>query len=164
MKLEIGLPIPDGEVTVSAPEGAKVVPLHDILRGKRAVLFGVPAAFSKNCTAVHFPSFVQAEADFAQHGSDLIACVSVNDTDVMAAWKTSLAPQSGILMISDADASWSKRSGLQCDEGVFGGMRCRRFAAVVDDLVVRFICSDASGVKLTHASNVFNRFSALQLR
>jgi peroxiredoxin len=163
MKLENGLPIPDGKVTVSTPEGAKVVRLHEILKSKRAVLFGVPAAFSRNCTAVHFPSFVQAEGDFARNGCDLIACLSVNDTDVMAAWKTSLAPESGILMVSDADASWAVLSGLECDEGLFGGTRCRRFAAVVDDLVVRFVCSDDSGVKQTHAANVLEKFAGLQL-
>uniref|UniRef100_A0A4W3GBL1 Peroxiredoxin-5, mitochondrial n=1 Tax=Callorhinchus milii TaxID=7868 RepID=A0A4W3GBL1_CALMI len=63
-----------------------VVNLAELFKKKKGVLFGVPGAFTPDCHRSHLPSYLQNAEAIKQKGVDIIACVSVNDTFVMAAW------------------------------------------------------------------------------
>nr|WP_276511631.1 redoxin family protein [Paraburkholderia sacchari] len=138
---------------MSGDNGTEIVNLHSLLEKKRVVLFAVPGAFTKNCSKIHFPGFVNNEASFYARGIDLIACLAVNDTNVMAAWKATFA-ENRILMLSDADTSYSRKIELEVDEGIEGGIRCSRFAVVINDLIVENFWVDPSGVNLSRAEAV----------
>ncbi len=155
MKISVGQVVPRGEVTVSDAGGMRIVDLHSLLAKKKVVLFGVPGAFTKNCSNTHFQGFVINEPDFYARGVDLIACIAVNDTNVMAAWKKTF-PENKILMISDADASYIRSVGLDIDEGIEAGIRCSRFAAMINNLTVEGFWIDSSGVNHSSAEAVLN--------
>lgn len=153
MKIIKGKPVPQGRVTIAGENGPKVVDLHTLLEKRKVVLFAVPGAFTKNCSRIHFPGFVSHETFFYARGIDLIACLAVNDTDVMSAWKATFA-ESRILMLSDADASYTKAIGLEIDEGIEAGIRCSRFAVIINDLIVENFWVDPSGVNHSRAEAV----------
>lgn len=114
----------------------------EIFDGKLVVLFGLPGAFTPTCSAHHLPGFVE---DFQKHRDlkvDTIACVSVNDAYVMAAWEKDQKAEGKVLMLADGDASFSIKMGLDYSTGPFGGVRCQRFLALVQDGVIKHLAID----------------------
>jgi peroxiredoxin len=99
-------------------------------------LFAVPGAFTPTCSARHLPSFVEKADDLKGKGVDEIACLSVNDPFVMAAWGES-AGSKDITMLSDGNGEFAEAVGLAMDASKFGmGKRSQRYSMVVDDGVV----------------------------
>ena len=66
-----------------------------------------------------------------------MACVSVNDPFVMAAWGKDREVGQEVLMIADGNAEFTKAIGLEMDGSGFGlGTRSQRYAMIIDDGVV----------------------------
>lgn len=90
------------------------------------VLVGVPAAFSPACAR-----FVKRVESAKSVGSDLIACVAVNDVFVMRAWGENLAVGEKVMMLSDGCGELSRALGVPLDmsgRACLGfGVRSRRF-------------------------------------
>ncbi len=102
----------------------------------KSVLFGLPGAFTPTCSASHLPGYVvQADAIKAK-GVERIVCMSVNDAFVMKAWGNASNAEE-IVMLADGNAEFTKALGLDFDVSVAGmGVRCMRFAAIIEDGVV----------------------------
>jgi len=66
--------------------GPQPVDAAEFFKGKKAVLFGVPGAFTPTCSAQHLPGYIQNAAALKAKGVGAIACMSVNDAFVMGAW------------------------------------------------------------------------------
>ncbi|MGH6921165.1 MAG: peroxiredoxin, partial [Geminicoccaceae bacterium] len=119
-------------------EGIKDVPIADLTRGKKVVLFAVPGAFTPACSEKHLPGFLQQAAAFKAKGIDTVACVAVNDPFVLSAWDKANAIDGKIELFSDGNAEFTKALGLDFDASAVGlGTRSKRYAMVVDDGVVR---------------------------
>ena len=135
MTISTGDTLPDGTLIKLGENGPEAVSVADMTKGKRAVIFAVPGAFTPTCSSAHVPSFVRTKAGFAEKGIDTIACVSVNDPFVMKAWgEATGANAAGIHMLGDADGAFTAALGLNFDAppaGLHG--RSRRYAMVVDD-------------------------------
>ncbi len=70
---------------------------------------------------------------------DAVVCTAVNDQFVMGAWARSSNAQ-GIEMVADGNGDFARALGLTVDLSVHGmGTRGKRFAAVVDDGVVKHL-------------------------
>jgi len=135
MTISTGDTLPDGTLIKLGENGPEAVSVADLTKGKRAVIFAVPGAFTPTCSSANVPSFVRTKAGFAKKGIDTIACVSVNDPFVMKAWgEATGANAAGIHMLGDADGAFTAALGLNFDAppaGLHG--RSRRYAMVVDD-------------------------------
>jgi glutaredoxin/glutathione-dependent peroxiredoxin len=138
MALSVGDRIPDVEVKTMGPEGPDNVRTGDVLGKGKVVLFAVPGAFTPGCSKIHLPGYVTRAHELFDKGVVTIACVSVNDPWVMAAWAASQGVEDSILMLADGNAEFTRAMGLDWDASGAGlGTRSRRYAAVIEDGVIR---------------------------
>ncbi len=148
MTMQVGGAIPDVKVKMVAEAGKhEEVSTRALFEGKKAVVFGVPGAFTPTCSAKHLPGYVAQWDDLKKKGVDLVACFSVNDAFVMEAWAKEHGALGKIVMIADGSAAFTKAAGLELDlDGAGMGLRCKRWAAVIDDGTVKSLDVDAKGL------------------
>ena len=116
-----------------------------LFSGRKAILFGVPGAFTPTCSNLHLPGYVAAFSEFQARGI-AVMCLAVNDAYVMQAWSVAQHVPPGLLMLADGNASFTRALGLELDGADFGmGVRARRFALFAEDAVVREIHLEAPG-------------------
>jgi peroxiredoxin len=91
------------------------------------------------------PSFVEKAGDIRGKGIDAIACVSVNDPFVMAAWNKSDGSDD-ITMLADGNGAFADAIGLAMDGAKFGmGKRSQRYSMIVNDGTVETLNVEAPG-------------------
>lgn len=138
MTIDVGLQLPDARLLRMGAEGPEPVDLGPILANRKVVIFGVPGAFTPTCDSAHVPSFVRVMDELRAKGVDAVICVSVNDPHVMRAWgETTGATDAGIMMLADADGSYTQAIGMDFSAppaGLFG--RSKRYALAAEDGVV----------------------------
>jgi peroxiredoxin len=145
MTVQVGDRIPDVPITLAEAEGPQQTTSGDYFSGKRVALFAVPGAFTPTCSARHLPSYVDKAGELKGKGIDEIACISVNDPFVMAAWGERDA-SSDITMIADGNGAFADAVGLSMDGSKFGmGKRSQRYSMVVNDGVIEQLNVEAPG-------------------
>ncbi|CAJ1888557.1 unnamed protein product [Sphenostylis stenocarpa] len=130
----------DGEV--------KTTTVSELTKGKKAVLFAVPGAFTPTCSQKHVPGFVEKSGELKAKGVDTIACISVNDAFVMKAWKDDLKVNDEVLLLSDGNGTFTKAIGCELDlsdKPVGLGVRSRRYALLAEDGVVKLFNLEEGG-------------------
>lgn len=146
MAIQTGASVPNVKLQTMTAEGVGDVWTADFFRGKRAVLFGVPGAFTPTCSDDHLPGFVQRAPEVKAKGVDLIACVAVNDIFVLTAWSNARAAGDRIVMLADGNGDFARAMGLELDSRAFGmGVRSQRYVAVIEDGVVKALQVDPPG-------------------
>lgn len=146
MAIQVGDKIPDVTLRTIAAGREREVSTQDLFRGKRAVLFAVPGAFTPTCSDYHLPGFVEHADEIRSRGVDLIACVAVNDHFVMDAWGKARDVGDKIVMLADGNGDLARAMGLDADASRFGlGLRSRRYAALIEDGMVKAINLDQPG-------------------
>ena len=138
--IDVGDSIPRVTLSTLTADGVREVSTAELFSGKKVVLFAVPGAFTPTCSDNHLPGFLERAGEIKARGVDTIACVSVNDAFVMAAWGRDRGASEHILMLADGNGDFARALGLELDASRFGmGLRSRRYAAIVDDGVVRML-------------------------
>ena len=146
MTIKAGDRMPDGKLSVMGANGPDSITTGELFDGKKVVLFAVPGAFTPTCSARHLPGFVEQADAIRSKGVDTVACLSVNDVFVMAAWGKSAAAEGHVLMLADGNGDYVKALGLELDASGFGmGTRSRRFSAIIDDGVVSTLNIEPGG-------------------
>ncbi|NAW35357.1 peroxiredoxin [Halomonas alimentaria] len=154
MTIATGERFPDVTIKTNGPEGPQDLSTGDFLTGRKVVLFAVPGAFTPGCSNTHMPGFVVNADKILAKGVDAIACLAVNDAFVMAAWQRDQNAEA-ITMLADGNAELTRALGLEKDASGAGmGVRCQRFAMIVDDGVVKYLGIDAKGVEQSSAETV----------
>jgi peroxiredoxin len=133
--IEVGDKLPSVQFQYLSSNEMITASTEDIFAGKKVVLFAVPGAFTPTCSMAHLPGYVTLADKFQEKGIDSIICLSVNDAFVMQAWGHQQNAES-ILMLADGGASFTTAIGLESETGIFGGIRSRRYAMIVEDGVV----------------------------
>ncbi len=137
MAIQVGEKFPDIKLQIATHTGIESATTQELLSRKKVVLFGVPGAFTPTCSAKHLPGFIDRAAEIRSKGVDSILCLSVNDAFVMEAWAKDRGAGDEVVMLADGSAELTKALGLEMDGSRFGmGLRCQRFAAIVEDGVV----------------------------
>lgn len=146
MPIQIGEKIPDVTLRTVAAGREREVSTGELFRGRRAVLFAVPGAFTPTCSDYHLPGFVEGADAIKAKGIELIACVAVNDHYVMEAWGKAREVGDKILMLADGNGDFARAMGLDQDSSRFGlGTRSRRYAALIEDGVLKALHVDQPG-------------------
>ena len=89
----------------------------------------------------------------------MIACLSVNDPFVMAAWGNACEVGDKVTMLADGNGELAAALGLEMDGSRSGlGTRIKRFSAIVDDGVVTSLNVDAPGAfEVSNAETMLNQ-------
>ncbi len=137
MALRVGDRIPDVTLKFMTPKGIEDVAMSDLFRGRKAVLFALPGAFTPTCSAKHLPGFIGKAAEIRAKGVDEIICLAVNDAFVIDAWGKAHGAGNDVKLVADGNGEFTRAVGLDFDGSNFGmGVRSQRYAAIVDDGVV----------------------------
>ena len=138
MTIKVGDRIPSATLTKAGADGPEPVQTDDYFAGRKVALFAVPGAFTPTCSARHLPGFVERADELRGKGVDEIACVSVNDAFVLAAWAKAAGAEGKVTMLADGNGDFVEALGLAADFSKFGmGKRSQRWSAIVEDGVVR---------------------------
>ncbi|XP_057677860.1 peroxiredoxin-5, mitochondrial [Corythoichthys intestinalis] len=151
MPIKVGDSLPAVEVHEGEP--GKKVDMNTLFKGKKGILFAVPGAFTPGCSKTHLPGFVQQSAEMKSKGIQEVACVSVNDAFVMAAWGKEHGADGKIRMLADPTGEFTKAVDLLLESDqivqVLGNKRSKRYAMLVEDGVVKKINVEPDGTGLT---------------
>jgi len=154
MTISIGDPLPAGQLSEctefdnenACPTNPQDIDVIKQSQGKKIIIFGVPGAFTPLCSAQHLPGYIQNTEQLKAKGIDEIWCLSVNDAFVMAAWGKQQGATGKVRMMADGSALYTKSLGLDrdlTDKGM--GVRCFRFAMLVENGKVEYIGIEGSG-------------------
>ena len=145
MTIQVGDKIPDVPIAVASPDGPQPTTTGEYFQGKKVALFAVPGAFTPTCSARHLPSYVEKGRELKDKGIDEIACISVNDPFVMAAWGERDG-SSDVTMLADGNGQFAEAVGLVMDGSKFGmGKRSQRYSIVINDGVVEQLNVEGPG-------------------
>jgi len=160
MTIRSGDRIPETTLT-RIRQGVEKVDTPTLFQAHKAVLFGVPGAFTPTCSERHLPGFIEHFEQFRKRGIE-VYCVSVNDAFVMKAWGDSLDVPDGLQLLADGSGDLTKALGLDIDLSGNGmGLRSRRYALYAEDGVVKHIWVEAPGeFKVSSAEHVLEQISA----
>ena len=132
--------------------------IGDLLKSKKAIIFGLPGAYTSVCSAKHLPGYVNMHQQYIDKGIDYIICISVNDPFVMNAWGKENNVGEKIIMIGDPFLNFTKAIGAEVDKSERGlGIRSNRYTMLVDDLKVAKLQEekDTGSCEISAAENFF---------
>ncbi|KAF6255819.1 peroxiredoxin-like protein [Scenedesmus sp. NREL 46B-D3] len=135
-RIKVGDTLPMDEAMLVLDEGAsepKSITLKELVGNKKAVLFGLPGAFTSVCSSKHVPNYVERSKELANEGVQVIACLSVNDPWVMRDWAKNLGVDTSVVhMMADGEGILHSKLGLlQHMPGL--GLRALRYSMLVDN-------------------------------
>jgi peroxiredoxin len=144
MTIKVGDKIPSVTLKHLAADGMQDLSTDSVFGGKKIVMFSVPGAYTPTCSAKHLPGYVQNLGAFKAMGVE-VACLAVNDPFVMKSWgETHNA--SGIAMLPDGNATFTKALGLEMDGAGYGlGTRGQRFALYAENGMVKALAVEKPG-------------------
>ena len=148
MTIAQGDSLPDATFRAVGSDGIEAKSTKDVFADKKVVLFAVPGAFTPTCHLKHLPGFIENAEAFKDKGVDDVVCVAVNDPFVLAAWTEATGADGKVKILSDGNAEFTKKIGMDFDgSGIGLGTRSKRYAMVVDDGVVTVLhTEDSPGV------------------
>ena len=146
MPIAVGTKIPDLKLKTMKDGQMQDVSTGELFAGKKTVLFAVPGAFTPTCSMQHLPGFIEKAGELRAKGVDQIVCTSVNDAFVMDAWGKDRGAGSDVLMLADGNADLAQALDLASDmSGIGFGPRSQRYAAVIEDGVVKALHVEEAG-------------------
>lgn len=147
--IAVGDKLPDATLAYFDPAGElQTVTVSELTKGKKAILFAVPGAFTPTCSQKHLPGFVEKAGELKAKGVDTIACVSVNDAFVLRAWKENLNVGDEVLLLADGNGDFTRALGVELDlrdKPAGLNVRSRRYAMLAEDGVVKVLNLEEGG-------------------
>nr|XP_058965980.1 peroxiredoxin-5, mitochondrial-like [Pocillopora verrucosa] len=148
MPIKIGDKLPSVQVMEGTPKDK--VNVATLFSGKKGVLFAVPGAFTPGCSKTHLPGYVEDFEKFKEKGVDIVACISVNDPFVMAAWGEAHKCDGKIRMLADTQGEFTKAVDMELDARPFlGNVRSKRYVMVIEDGLVTALNVEPDGTGLS---------------
>ncbi|PSN50354.1 Peroxiredoxin-5 [Blattella germanica] len=145
--VKVGDKVPGVELYENNP--TTKVNLAELTKGKKAVIFAVPGAFTPGCSKTHLPGYVSRAEELKKKGVEEIICVSVNDPFVMEAWGKEQKAEGKVRMLADPNATFTKACDLSTDLPPLGGIRSKRYSMVVVDGIIKSLNVEPDGTGLT---------------
>ena len=159
MKLKENEKIPNSEIFILENGEPTKKKIEELLKNKKAVIFGLPGAYTSVCSAKHLPGYVKSSEKYKQKGVDQIICMSVNDPFVMNAWGKENNVGDKIIMMGDPFLKFTKDIGADVDKSGRGlGIRSNRYTMYVEDMKVIKLQEekDTGSCEISAAENFLN--------
>ena len=151
--------IPSSQVFVMDNGDPVKKDIQEFLKNKKAIIFGLPGAYTSVCSAKHLPGYVNMFDQYKEKGIDHIICISVNDRFVMSAWGRDHNVGDKILMVGDPFLDFTKAIGSDVDKSARGlGIRSNRYTMFVDNLKIVKLQEeeDTGSCEISAAENFIN--------
>jgi peroxiredoxin len=137
MPIVVGHRIPPARLAEISDGGIVEVRTEALFSGQRAVMIGVPGAFTPVCTDKHLPDFVAGADQLRAAGFDMIVCLAANDPWTVGSWARQVDPQGKIRFLSDGNLEFSRKMGLtDVRQDLYLGERTSRFLMILKNAVV----------------------------
>ena len=157
MKIKEGEKLPSADFFyIDRDNILQKIDTNSLFKDQKIIMFGVPGAFTKVCSAKHLPGYVNNFDEVKRKGISKIVCLSVNDPNVMKAWGEAHNVHDKILMLGDPYCNFTKLIGAEIDRTVKGlGIRSSRYTMLVENGVAIKIKeeSDAGTCEISAAEN-----------
>ena len=157
MKIKEGDKLPSAELFFLDKDSVvQKINTSSLFKNQKLIMFGVPGAFTKVCSARHLPGYVKNFDEAKKKGISKIVCLSVNDPNVMKAWGETHNVEDKILMLGDPYCIFTKSIGAEIDRISKGlGMRSSRYTMLIENGVATKIKeeSDAGTCEISAAEN-----------
>lgn len=139
--------------------GDEIVTVHteQLFLGVRAVVIGVPGAFTPVCSGQHLPNFIANAPRLKAAGFSLIACVAPNDPWTIDRWARDIDPDRHVRFLSDGNLAFTRALGLSARaDSLFLGERSQRYVMTLRNAVIEKLRVEDDIVSLhcTHADAV----------
>ena len=128
------------------------VETDNLLAGKRAILIGIPGAFTPTCSERHIPQFVAAAESLRSAGYGLIACIMPNDPWVVKKFAQVVDPAGKIRFLSDGNLELRKCGLTTLEETYFMGLRSARFVLTLQNAVIERVNVDPTIISMSCTS------------
>ena len=160
MKILIEQKLPNTILSQMTENGPKEITINKLIAGKKAILIGMPGAFTQTCTNHHLPSLIRNSSTLFEKGIDEIICIVVNDIHVTKAWgEITGATKAGINIFSDLESKFAKSIDLSFSVPSVGFFnRLQRVLILVNDNVIKHVQleENRSECKLTSGEAILN--------
>ena len=157
MKIKKGEKIPSVDLFYINESGStEKIKSTILLENHKAIVIGVPGAFTKICSAKHLPGYVINYEEAKKKGVTKIICVSVNDPNVMKAWGDNQNVGNKVFMAADPYSEFTKSIGAEIDRTEKGlGMRSARYTMLIENNVIKTIKAeeDTAACEISAAEN-----------
>ena len=156
MKIKEGDKIPSIDFFYLDESGPKKIKSTELLNNHKAIIIGVPGAFTKVCSAKHLPGYVNNFEQAKKKGVTKIICVSVNDPNVMKAWGDNQNVGDKVFMAADPYCEFTKSIGADIDRTEKGlGIRSARYTMLIENNVIKVIKAeeDTAACEISAAEN-----------
>ncbi len=141
MKIKVGDKLPLKEFFyLDENKAVQKINSVSLFKDQKAIIVGVPGAFTKVCSAQHLPGYVKNFELMKNKGITKVICISVNDPNVMKAWGENQNVQGKIFMAADPFCEFTKSIGADVDKSAKGlGVRSCRYTMLIEDEIVKKI-------------------------
>ena len=141
MKIKTGDKLPSSELFyLDQNNEVKKIDILNLCKNNKTIILGMPGAFTKTCSAIHLPGYIQNYDLASQKGISKIICIAVNDPNVMKAWGESQNIAGKIFMAGDPFLEFTKAIGAEVDKSEKGlGIRSNRYTMLVENGEVKKI-------------------------
>ena len=144
MSIAVGDRIPSVNLFHKQDGASQAIDSDSILANGKVLVFALPGAFTRTCSAAHLPGYVVHADALHAAGINHIVCLSVNDAYVMDAWGKEHNVDDRVIMAADGNAEFTRAIGLDVDLSAGGlGLRSQRYAMIINEGVVEYLAVEA---------------------
>lgn len=158
-QIQPGARLPDVDLAYLVGGELRTTRPDNVFAGVRAILIGLPGAFTPVCHGKHLPDFVAAWPKLMASGFDLVAWISPNDPWTQEVWASTIDPENRLRRFSDGNLAFARAAGLTCRaDDLFMGERCERYSMVLKNAVVERLSVEPhyATFSCTHAAAIFD--------
>jgi peroxiredoxin len=133
-----GSRIPDVQLASLDDRGqVRAVAARDLFAYGRALILGVPGAFTPVCSKQHVPDFIQNADKLTAQGYSHLVCMAPNDPFVLDAWARALDPGKKIEFLSDGNLDFTHALRLEApNRALFMGRCSQRYLMIVESGII----------------------------